>query len=409
MPVWQAAAWMMIAVLASGCAGKVKGVMAPVSVTPGAATSKVKMLVATTRSSSDDAATLFSGERSSTPSMTAIDISIPLEGTRKIGTVQWPKRLPANPKTDFAVTAVSQLHSRAEGSKWFHQHLVEGHAFVFVHGFNNTYEDSVFRLSQIVHDSGIAATPILFTWPSRARLFDYNYDKESTNFSRTALENTIRLLSRDRDVRDITILAHSMGTWLTMEALRQMGIRSGRVDPKVRNVILASPDIDIDVFAKQYVEMGSPKPKFTIFVSQDDKALAASRFISGGVSRVGAINPATEPYRSKLERAGITAIDLTQVETDDGLNHGKFAESPEVVRLIGKRLATGQPLTESDVTLGDGVVSVVAGATQGIGAAAVATAAAPAAIAAGPKRKHNRSADIEETLRSDPDAGPLTQ
>lgn len=408
MSVPLAAIVLVFAVLASGCAGKVKGVMTPVAAAPAADTSTVKMLVATTRSSSHDTATLFSGERSSSPSLTAIHISIPSERARKIGTVQWPKRLPADPKTDFAVTAVSQLHSRAEGRNWFHQHLVGGHAFVFVHGFNNTYEDSVFRLSQIAHDSGIAATPVLFTWPSRARLLDYNYDKESTNFSRTALENTIRLLARDRDVKDITILAHSMGTWLTMEALRQMGIRSGRVDPKVRNVILASPDIDIDVFAKQYVEMGSPKPKFTIFVSQDDKALAASRFISGGVSRVGAINPASEPYRSKLERAGITAIDLTQIETEDGLNHGKFAESPEVVQLIGKRLATGQPLTDSDVTLGDGVVSIVAGTTRGIGSAAVATASAPAAILGAPARKKHQPADIEETLRSTPDTTLLT-
>ncbi len=65
---------------------------------------------------------------------------------------------------------------------------------VFIHGFNNTYEDAVFRFAQIVHDFGAEVAPIMFTWPSRARLLDYVYDKESTNYSRTALENTFRYL-----------------------------------------------------------------------------------------------------------------------------------------------------------------------------------------------------------------------
>jgi esterase/lipase superfamily enzyme len=41
-----------------------------------------------------------------------------------------------------------------------------------------------------------------------------------------------------------------MGTWLAMKSLRQMGIPDGHVNSKIHNVILASPDIDIQVFAK---------------------------------------------------------------------------------------------------------------------------------------------------------------
>ena len=79
-------------------------------------------------------------------------------------------------------------------------------------------------------------------------------------------------------------MAHSMGTWLAMESLRQMAIRDGRVQPKIKNVILASPDIDVDVFARQWTELGDKRPKFTIFVSQDDRALQVSRLISGDVA-----------------------------------------------------------------------------------------------------------------------------
>lgn len=396
---------MLLAPLLSAC-GHPVGVMEPVSIS---ATStrptQIEMLVATTRQPSGDPRTLFNGERSPKPFLTEVTVSIPAK--RDSGTVQWPKKLPPDPVTDFAVTKVKQVATLHEGRSWFRQHLEGGHALVFVHGFNNRYEDSVFRLAQIVHDSDMKATPILFTWPSRASLFGYEYDKESTNYSRTALEQSLRLLAQDSNVKDITLLAHSMGTWLAMESLRQMGIRDGRVASKIKDVILASPDIDIQVFAKQYAEMGQPKPKFTIFVSQDDRALAASSLITGSVARLGGIDPTKEPYRSRLEAAGITAIDLTKVKTGDRLNHGKFAESPEIVQLIGQRLMTGQPLTDSNITLGEGLTAVVGGTVETIGTVAATAAAAPVTILE--SKPKPEPGDLKQTLDSGRDPQPLTQ
>ncbi len=370
-------------------------------------TTQVDMLVATTREPSGDPATLFNGERSPKPYLTDVAVSIPPK--RESGTVQWPKRLPPNPATDFAVTRVKQITTLPEGRAWFRAHSEGGRALVFVHGFNNKYEDSVFRLAQIVHDSGMQATPILFTWPSRAQLTAYEYDKESTNYSRTALEQALRTLAQDPQVKDITILAHSMGTWLAMESLRQMGIRDGRVNSKIHNVILASPDIDIQVFAKQFAEMGTPHPKFTIFVSQDDKALAVSSFLTGRVSRLGAIDPTVEPYRSRLEEAGITAIDLTKVKGGDRLNHGKFAESPEIVQLIGQRLIAGQPLTDSNVSLGQGLTAVVGGTVTTIGNVTATAVAAPVTIIEHPMPVKKKPKQAEDTLQGDLVPQPLTQ
>ncbi|MBD4969725.1 alpha/beta hydrolase, partial [Xanthomonas citri pv. citri] len=89
---------------------------------------------------------------------------------------------------------------------------------------------------------------------------------------------------------------------------------------------------------------GKQHPRFTLFTSRDDKALALSRRISGNIDRLGQIDPSIEPYRSELEKAGITVIDLTQLKAGDRLNHGKFAASPEVVQLIGQRLVAGQTI-----------------------------------------------------------------
>jgi esterase/lipase superfamily enzyme len=374
---WRVAVVLSLSVALAACGGN-KGYMTPIAETaPVPGTSTVDMLVATTRLPSGDPNTLFSGERSARPYLTDIAVSIPPASKRKVGSVQWPKKMPPNPATDFAVLRVEQLSSIEAGEGWFRMHNRNGHVMVFVHGFNNRYEDAVFRFAQIVHDSKADVAPVLFTWPSRARVFDYNYDKESTNYSRTGLERLLHALQDDKGVTDITILAHSMGTWLAMESLRQMSIRDGRVAPKIENVVLASPDIDIDVFARQWSELGGKKPNFTIFVSQDDKALALSRFISGDIQRLGQVNPADEPYRAQFEKAGITVVDLTKVKSGDRLAHGKFAESPQIVQLIGERLVNGQTLTDSDVTLGEGITAVVAGTAGGIGRVAATTVATP--------------------------------
>jgi len=388
----------------SGCGGHVKGVMEPLNLAEEPkGNAVVDMLVATSRRPSDNPATLFSGERSTSPSITDVAVSIPSSKERVAGTVQWPKKLPPNPERDFAVVRVQPVKTVQEGHDWVRRHSKGGHAMVFIHGFNNTYEDSVFRFAQIVHDSGADVTPILFTWPSRAKVFDYNYDKESTNYSRTSLERVLKALVEDKDVKDITILAHSMGTWLAMESIRQMAIRDGSLPKKIENVILASPDIDVDVFARQWSELGDKRPNFTIFVSQDDRALALSRYISGDVQRLGQINPAEEPYKTKLEAAGITVVDLTKVKSTDRLNHGKFAESPQIVQLIGQRLVTGQTLTDSDVGLGDGITAVVAGTASNIGKVAATTVATPVDILSGnlktsPKK---RPGDLDTTLQGE--------
>src|SRR5690606_30137597 len=122
---------------------------------------------------------------------------------------------------------------------------------VFVHGYNTRFEEAVYRFAQIVHDSRAPALPVLFTWPSRGRLLEYAYDRESANYSRDALEAILQTMAKDKAVGEISILAHSMGNWVTLEALRQMSIRNGALSPKIKSVMLAAPDVDVDVFRRQ--------------------------------------------------------------------------------------------------------------------------------------------------------------
>ncbi|OWV79000.1 esterase [Rhizobium sp. R634] len=387
------------ALVLAGCGGRPVGVMQAAGTVP-SGTSKVDLLVATTRAADDNPAVLFSGERGTGLAVNAVDVSIPPDANRKVGQVQWPKRLPADPLRDFVTVSVDPLEGERAGETWLKTHMPKSRrVLVFVHGFNNRYEDAVYRFAQIVHDSHADVAPVVFTWPSRASIFDYNYDKESTNYSRDALEELLTRTAANPAVGDITVMAHSMGTWLTVEALRQMAIRNGHVAGKINNVILASPDLDVDVFGRQFASLGKDKPHFTIFVSQDDRALALSRRISGNIDRLGQIDPSAEPYRSKLEAAGITVLDLTKLKGGDRLNHGKFAESPEVVKLIGDRLIAGQTITDSNVGLGEAVGAVAMGAAQTAGSAVGVAVSTPIAIF-DPRTRRNYDAQLKRLGQS---------
>jgi esterase/lipase superfamily enzyme len=357
-----------------------EGVLAPVPQTAADAT-EVSIMVATTRAPSDDPGLLYSGERGARIDFNEIVVSIPPDSRRKIGEVQWPKKIPPDPERDFATLSAKQMDSVAEVEAWYDRNRSPtGRLLVFVHGFNTRYESAVYRFAQIAHDSKTDATPVMFTWPSRGNVFDYGYDKESTNYSRSALELLLTGAVAVPEIKEITILAHSMGTWLTVESLRQMAIRNGGIPAKISDVILASPDLDVDVFQQQIVDMGAKRPKFTVFVSKDDRALTLSRRISGNVDRLGQIDISNPVYRESLERSGITVLDLSALQVGDSLNHSKFAESPEVVRLLGQRLIAGQTVTNQDVSLGTELGASAITLSNTVGSVAGAAITAPIAI-----------------------------
>ena len=249
---------------------------------------------------------------------------------RKVGEVAWPKKLPPNPTTDFAVLKGEDLTQDAAKAMLSAsvRKTPDRSVLVFIHGFNNRFEDSVYRFAQIVHDARTHSVPILVTWPSRGSVLAYGYDRESTNYSRNALEMLFQYLARDPEIKEVSILAHSMGNWLALESLRQMAIRNGGLPPKFKNIMLAAPDVDVDVFRTQIADMGEQRPRFTLFVSEDDRALAVSRRVWGDVARLGSIDPEQPPYKAELAQDEITVIDLTKVKAGDSLHHDKFAEFP---------------------------------------------------------------------------------
>jgi esterase/lipase superfamily enzyme len=325
----------------AGCASDrpSRGVMVPVASTVDGA-SRVSLLAVTTRRRSTDAGEMFNGERAPLPSYASIDVSIPPDSGRTIGQVQWPSSVPGDPRVNFVTTSANHIDRAAFNAAVSSSAKSEaaGKVLVFVHGFNNRFDDAVYRFAQIIHDARAQGTPVLFTWPSRGQigLSAYAYDRESANFSRDALEQLIESLERNPNVKEINLLAHSMGNWVTLEALRGRSIRAGKIGNKIKNVFLVAPDVDVDVFRTQIGRVGFPRPRVVLFVSQDDSALNVSRLIWGGEQRLGNVNPDAEPYRSTFEQEKITVFDLTQLK---GNAHSRaFDDITEVMVMVREQL-----------------------------------------------------------------------
>jgi esterase/lipase superfamily enzyme len=309
-----------------GCATRQPALLIPIAEAPEGAQA-VDLLAITTRAPSDAIGEIFSGERSREVTGRFIEVSIP--PSHQPGNLEWPSGADADPRSHFSTLSI-RTPAQEEVWTWFDRQETDGRLLVFVHGYNVRFADAVYRLAQITHDLPVVAAPVLFSWPSRGDLLGYNYDRESATYARDALERVLAEAAKRDSVSQITVLAHSMGSWVTMEALRQSSIRNGRVSPKISDVILAAPDLDIDVFEQQFLALGEERPHFTFLVSADDGALKLSTMLARGEQRLGSIDPSQEPYRSRIESTpGITVIDLSRV-AGEGVNHSKFAESGEL-------------------------------------------------------------------------------
>src|SRR5262249_51796156 len=121
---------------------------------------------------------------------------------------------------------------------------------IYVHGFKQTFEAAAVDAAHLSDGIKFRGQTMVFSWPSRAGLFDYAYDRESAMWSRDDFERVLHSVVATPSAGRVHIVAHSMGTMLTLESLRQLYARYGdTVADRIGAVIFAAPDIDMDVFS----------------------------------------------------------------------------------------------------------------------------------------------------------------
>ncbi|WP_265518897.1 alpha/beta hydrolase [Nitratireductor luteus] len=357
-----------LAIFVGGCANESQHRILAQTIAPARASQIAKtheLFIATSRARDEAPGVVFAGNRSPDPMFGRVEISVP--AVHEPGRIEYsPTNKVADPARYFAARRIGLYRSEAGFAEDLREDLAEGsgRALVFVHGYNTGFDEAIYRMTQIVHDSGFTGTPVLFTWASAARTIDYIYDSNSAAAARDALEETLLTVARSGATR-IDIIAHSMGSWVTMETLRQLAIAGNKdLNGKLGDVVLASPDIDADLFKLQMRRYGAPVGGFYALTSRDDRALSLSQLIAGNQPRVGATIDAEE-----LSLIGVTVIDVTGVASTDRLNHTKFAENPLLIRLLGDTLvADAQPTSEQEIT--ERLDRLASGIGQTIGSAA---------------------------------------
>jgi esterase/lipase superfamily enzyme len=312
-----------------------------------------------------DSQTLAPGaERTSSESHARYDVSIP--PVREVGEINWP---PPDVEPDATLHFVTTSAVRYDDTASFRTGLSRalrdnprdpGAAIIFVHGFNTNFSEGLYRLAQISHDLELRGTVVHYSWPSAASATGYLYDRDSALFARDGLEEAIRDVTAAGATR-ITLVAHSMGSYLTMETLRQMAIRDqSSLARQVDAVVLLSPDIDVDVFVGQARAIDTLPDPFLIFTAQDDRALGLSARLAQDGVRLGNL---TDP--TPLGDLNVTLIDITNFT--EGGGHFAAATSPELVQLLNRVRDMNAFYTFDDrarVGLVEGAVLTVQNAVQ---------------------------------------------
>jgi len=115
---------------------------------------------------------------------------------------------------------------------------------------------------------------------------------------------------------------------LALESLRQLHARYGETAAdRIGAVVFASPDIDMDVFSSAISRIGPLARKITVITATNDRALALSGRMAGGMTRVGAAEKAA------IERLGVRVVDASQAGWGI-VNHDLFLSNAEVRRVI---------------------------------------------------------------------------
>jgi esterase/lipase superfamily enzyme len=208
-------------------------------------------------------------------------------------------------------------------------------AYVYVHGYNNTFEDGVLVIAELWHFLGRQGVPILYTWPAGSGS---------------------GLLASTPELEELNLIAHSRGTDVLTSALRELYIETHaagkdfRTVYRIKNVVLAAADLDLEVVtqrvAAEYVGLGVERS--TLYVSPVDKAMGFSALLFESVRRMGQVRPEdlTDAERQHLERVARTQLIDARVPTGF-IGHAYFyrhpAVSADLILLLRYQLEPGSP------------------------------------------------------------------
>jgi esterase/lipase superfamily enzyme len=269
----------------------------------------------------DTTAVQFGTQRSPV-SYGQLDVSIP--AIHRLGDLESPSALrfefAADPARHVVLQSVEslpaarffdELGSRIRASK-------TRDALVFLHGYNVTFEDAARRTAQLTYDLKFPGAPIFYSWPSVGVTGAYTLDEQSIEWSQTHIKQFLADMLSNTSAERVYLIAHSMGNRALTRAFIALLRERSDLQSRVRQIVLAAPDIDAEVFARDLAPvLVSSGVATTLYASADDKALLASKAVHG-YARAGDGGPHV------LVIPGIETVDATGADTSF-VGHSYFA------------------------------------------------------------------------------------
>lgn len=188
---------------------------------------------------------------------------------------------------------------------------------LFVHGYNNSFEEAGQRTAQLAYDLRFPGVPMFFSWPSRDDAAAYPSDEATIQWSAPHLATFLRDVLTSSGARYVHVIAHSMGNRAFLEVLHELdpsSLPAGSAE--LRQIILAAPDIDVGVFEQLSAQFHGKARRITLYSSARDRAILASKTFHDAPRAGGTV----------VVVDGIDTVDASLVETGF-LGHSYFGDS----------------------------------------------------------------------------------
>lgn len=212
------------------------------------------------------------------------------------------------PGTHFLVERIEDLADQDEALRQAELELQpteRRETFIFVHGFNTSFEGALCRAAQLAADLDLEGPVFLYSWPSRGSVLSYFTDRnERIDPLTNDLADFLLSITQLPSVRKLHLLAHSMGSEFLLDALSKA--QSGD-SPAFNELVFASPDVDLDRFNTAVPLLTPLVDRITVYTSEKDRALALSARLQGG-PRAGSI-----PGKVSSSEA-TTVVDTTPIK-----------------------------------------------------------------------------------------------
>jgi esterase/lipase superfamily enzyme len=283
----------------------------------------------------DAPADFYGGERG-VLELGVCEVSIPLD--HRIGELEspsfWRLEFRQDPEKHVVLLSVEQQprNTFAAELRGSIKNSESQAAFVFVHGYNVSFEDAARRTGQMAYDLNFDGAPILYSWPSKASLQGYMADEASAQWTVPHLEEFLELVASESGAKTVHLIAHSMGNRPLTTALGRFTQRDD--GPRFSQIALVAPDIDADIF-KRDIAPHIPRAgeRVTLYASANDQALKASRHVHD-TPRAG------EAGDRLVVVPGVDTIDVSLLDTSL-LGHSYYGENLSVISDLFHLLKSG--------------------------------------------------------------------